>query len=605
MGSPERAALELDAGGGAVAAEDLDGDQRVLDVDLLFLAFFDLLGRGRRRALVLDAGERDLVGAAAEGGAPGVVGHVAAAHDDHAPAGGHRLAQRLRAQELDGAQDALLVETRDRQVLALVQAGGEEDGLVAVGEQRVDGEIGAAAPTGLQLDAEGGDAVDLALEDVARQAVLGDADAQHAAGHRQGLEHGGLVAELRELAGGGEACGAAADDGDGLVVEDGQRRGQLRRRAVVGDETLDAGDGDGVLDVAARALGLADVGADAAAHARERVRLAGDPPGLFVAALGDQRHVAVRRGVHRAGRLAGAPALALDGEGRRDGIGEGALDGGPLADAEVEVVRVRHGAHGGALAAADALLVHVARPVPHGHVELAGRSGDRGHVRERVQVDAAVGGRAGEARRQGAHGAVLGGEGLAEPGHVAADALLTLHEVDLDAGGGQLLGGGDAGDAAADDQHGAVEEGALARQVAHVVQAGDGALDDLPGLLLGALRLVRVHVGAALADVAEGDGVLAEAQLAGDALEGGALEARRARGDHEVVEAALFDGLLDHGAAFGAAHELVDVDLDDAVEGAYVLGQRLEVDDTADVAATLAEEDAGPHRTPPAVAAGV
>ena len=44
-------------------------------------------------------------------------------------------------------------------------------------------------------------------------------------------------------------------------------------------------------------------------------------------------------------------------------------------------------------------------------------------------------------------------------------------------------------------------------------------------------------------------------------------------------------------------------DLDDAVEGARVLGQRLEVDDAADVAAALAEEDPGPHRAPP-VAAG-
>ena len=36
---------------------------------------------------------------------------------------------------------------------------------------------------------------------------------------------------------------------------------------------------------------------------------------------------------------------------------------------------------------------------------------------------------------------------------------------------------------------------------------------------------------------------------------------------------------------------------------ADVLGQRLEVDDAADVAAALAEEDSGPHRAPPAVAA--
>ena len=599
VGLAQSAALELHAGGDAARAEDLDRDERVLDVDLLFLALLDLLGRGRRRALVLDAGEGDFVGAAAERGAAGVVGDVAAADHDDALAGRGALAERLRAQELDGAHDALLVEAVDRQVLALVQAGRQEDGLVAVGEQRVDGEVRAAALPGLELDAQGGDAVDLALQRRARQAVLGDADAQHAAGDRESLEHGRLVAELRELARGGEACGAAADDRDGLVVEHRQRRGQLRRRAVVGDEALDAGDGDRVLDVAARALGLADVRADAAADAGEGVRLAGDPVGLLVAALGDQRHVPVSRRVDRAGGLARAPALAVDGERRRDGVGERPGDRRPFADAEVELVGIRHGAHRGAFAAADALLVHVARPVPDGHVELAGRSGDGGDVRQRVDVDAAVGGGAGQPGREAAHGAVLGRERLAEPGHVAADALLALDEMDLDARGGELLGGGDAGDAAADHQHRAVEEGALARQVAHVLQAGDGALDDLPRLDLRALGLVRVHVGAALADVAEGHGVLAQLELPGDALEGGALEARRARGDDEVVEAALFHGLLDHRAAFGAAHELVDVDLDDAVERARVLGQRLEVHDAADVAAALAEEDSGPHRAPP------
>ena len=96
VGLAQRAALELDAGGDAVAAEDLDGHQRVLDVDLLLLALLDLLGRGRRRALVLDAGEDDLVGAAAEGRAAGVVGDVAAADDDDALAGG-RLPRRAPA----------------------------------------------------------------------------------------------------------------------------------------------------------------------------------------------------------------------------------------------------------------------------------------------------------------------------------------------------------------------------------------------------------------------------------------------------------------------------------------------------------------------------
>ena len=87
-----------------------------------------------------------------------------------------------------------------------------------------------------------------------------------------------------------------------------------------------------------------------------------------------------------------------------------------------------------------------------------------------------------------------------------------------------------------------------------------GALEDLPGLRLGELGLVLVDEAAALAQVGEGDGVLAQPQLAGDALEGRALEARRAAGDDQVVESAVLHGLADQVVALGAAHELVDGD---------------------------------------------
>ena len=47
------------------------------------------------------------------------------------------------------------------------------------------------------------------------------------------------------------------------------------------------------------------------------------------------------------------------------------------------------------------------------------------------------------------------------------------------------------------------------------------------------------------------------------------------------------------------------VDLEPLAEHARSLDGVVEVDDPADVAAALAEKDAGPHRAPPALAAGV
>ena len=61
---------------------------------------------------------------------------------------------------------------------------------------------------------ESEDPLDLLLEDLARQAVLRDADGHHAAGHGHRLEDGDRVAEAGEVLGGRHAGGAAADDRD-------------------------------------------------------------------------------------------------------------------------------------------------------------------------------------------------------------------------------------------------------------------------------------------------------------------------------------------------------------------------------------------------------
>ena len=283
----------------------------------------------------------------------------------------HRPAEVQVAQELDGALHAAPAGRRAGRRRAALQAGGQEDGLVAVAQQAVHREVGAGALVEPQVHAQRRDLVDLALQDVLGQAVVGDADAQHAAGHRQRLEDGGRVAELGQVAGAGQAGGAGADDGDLLLL--GHRRGlHLHARPDgVGHVALQGRQGDWVVDLVARAADLAEAGADAAADGGERVGLFGHAVGVLEAALGDQSDVAVRRGVHGAGRLARAPALLVDGEGGRHGVAERARDGGALGDAEVEGVVVLHRAGRGALAAADAGLADVARPVAELHAELA------------------------------------------------------------------------------------------------------------------------------------------------------------------------------------------------------------------------------------------
>ena len=254
-----------------------------------------------------------------------------------------------------------------------------------------------------------------------RQPVVRDARAQHAAWDLLRLEHRHGVAEVRQVARAGQAGRAGADDRHSFLVDDRRRLHRPRRADRVGHEALEAGDRDRLVHAASGAGRLAEVGADAAAHAAEGIGLARDTVGVLEAPGRHQRHVPLCAGVHGARALAGAPALLLDGERARHGVGELPVDRLAVAHPEVEVVRIGHGTHRHALAAADAGLAHVARLVAQGDPEFAGRSADLVDLGQGVDVDAVLKGGVGEARRQRAHRAVLGREGLAEASHVAAE----------------------------------------------------------------------------------------------------------------------------------------------------------------------------------------
>ena len=205
-----------------------------LDLQALLAGLLDLAGVGRHLDLGAPVDQRHvrlLAGLLlqADGAARGVERHVAAADHDDLVADRGRAAEVELAQELDGADHAVEVVAGQRRLGALLQAGGQVDGLVALLEEAVDGEVRAGAPAQLQVDAERQDLVDLALDDLVRQAVVRDAGAQHAAGDRLRLEDGDLVAEVGQVAGAGEAGGAGADDGHAFLVDDRRRLNGHRR----------------------------------------------------------------------------------------------------------------------------------------------------------------------------------------------------------------------------------------------------------------------------------------------------------------------------------------------------------------------------------------
>ncbi len=266
-----------------------------------------------------------------------------------------------------------------------------------------------------------------------------------------------LVAQQGQVAGGGEAARPAADDRDLLVEGDGSGLGQRHvLNGPVGDEALEAGDGDGLVDLAAGAVRLALVCADAAADGGEGVRLAGHAIGLREAAVADERYVALRAGVHGAGALAGRVALLGDRVGVGDGLRIELVDGLAFALLLVERIGHLHRADRDALAAAGAdRRVDVPGVVVDARLEVAGLASQAGELGVGDDLDVEVAAGLDELGGKGAHRAVVGGEGLVELSHVPAEGGGFFHEVDLVPAFGQVEGALDARHAAAEDKGGA------------------------------------------------------------------------------------------------------------------------------------------------------
>ena len=142
----------------------------------------------------------------------------------------------------------------EAQAIGLVATGGEENRVASSLEQRFEVLAGLYGVAALKLHPQGFDEVDFVIEQPLRQAMVGDAVAQEAAGLRHLLIHGDGVALASEAGGGGEAGGAGADDRD-LPIAGGRGLEHLHLLAtlVVGQEGLQLVDADRLVEAGAYA----------------------------------------------------------------------------------------------------------------------------------------------------------------------------------------------------------------------------------------------------------------------------------------------------------------------------------------------------------------
>src|SRR5699024_10719822 len=296
------AQLHLDAADGPdkalVVGQDGHGVGEGLEDDALLFGVLHFLLAGGQLLHAAAVDDVDRLGAQAQGAAGGVHGHVAAAYYGHlfshvdvgvavAAVGLHQVGA---GQELVGGVDALQAFAGDAHKAGQAGAGADKDGLVAVfAHQLVHGQDAADDHVALDVHAQGLQALDLLLDDGLGQAELGDAVHQNAARHVQGLVDGDLIAHLGQVAGGGQAGRARADDGHLVPVEGGHGGAGMDVFPVpVGHKALQAADAHRlVLDAAgAAALALALLGADPAADGGQGRVLADDLIGGFKVALG-------------------------------------------------------------------------------------------------------------------------------------------------------------------------------------------------------------------------------------------------------------------------------------------------------------------------------
>ena len=239
----------------ASVAEELDGSDEREDLDPLLARLLDLARVGGHVLDLAAVEDGHLLRAEAQDRAGRVERGGAAADDDDVHPDLDLPAEVRLAQERDAVEDPGLVLAGDLGLVRELGAGRHVDRLVAL-LQLLELHVLADLDAGLDLHADLLDEAGLLREDLLREAVLGDAGGEHAAGDGERLVDGDAVAEAREVVGAGEARGAGADDADrlGLLREDEVAVRLVVREDVVGGVALQVADGDRLVELGPAAL---------------------------------------------------------------------------------------------------------------------------------------------------------------------------------------------------------------------------------------------------------------------------------------------------------------------------------------------------------------
>ena len=129
-----------------------------------------------------------------------VHGHVAAADDDDLLADGELVAEVHVEQKVDALVDAVEIDAGNSQIAAAMCTHGDQHGVEALAAQVGDREVAPGRVVQLERDVAGlENLAHLRFDHVARQAVLGNAEIEHAASDRRGFKDGDGVAHQREI----------------------------------------------------------------------------------------------------------------------------------------------------------------------------------------------------------------------------------------------------------------------------------------------------------------------------------------------------------------------------------------------------------------------